>query len=398
MYDLNEHGMIRLPFKMEMVALIIVPFEELMKLPGLGSVLRIVQMLTLVVAVYENHIIKINRKKDSTDIPLILFYVYMVISFIWCFNRTLYIDRLITYTLYFFLIFALKNLVPSAPEVNGLLKSAYLSGIFSAAIVIIGLRAGFLMNMGDRYTIELFGRHADPNVLSCSMVISIIICFYSIMVKRKKIIANIISMVLQGYGIVILGSRSGIISLLVAITIIICFMPYSGNKTIKRGIIFLLFTILVLAVGSEMSGTELGGRFSFENMIGRGELGSANRFQIWKYAISQFLQRPLLGYGNSASPYAIAQVYAFYATHNTMLMVLLEFGILGFSLYFFWMLNLCRKVFMTNLMLFAILISIFVQGIFLEQFSTKIFWCVMVLLHICISGQESLKEYGGGKD
>lgn len=252
------------------------------------------------------------------------------------------------------------------------------------------------MNMGDRYTIMLYGRHTDPNVLACSMTLSFIICFYNMLKKKERITINVLSMIIQGYAIVILGSRSSLISLFAAITVIIIFMPYSGNRLIKRASVFILSGILVITMGTELASSTLGGRFSFENMIGKGELGSSNRFEIWGYAFSQFLRRPLFGYGNAASPYAIEQVYRFYATHNTTLMVLLEFGIFGFLLYFIWMLKLCKRLFRGDLLLFAFLICIFTQGIFLEQFSTKIFWCVMIVLHSCITGIEFADEYFGG--
>jgi signal transduction histidine kinase len=73
-----------------------------------------------------------------------------------------------------------------------------------------------------------------------------------------------------------------------------------------------------------------------DNLIGQGSMGMANRDKIWAAAVTQIAQRPILGFGNGASMYAIEAVYRFYGTHNSYILVLLEFGIIGSCIVFLW--------------------------------------------------------------
>ena len=108
----NTDRRVRIPFITESVALAIIPFEEVLALP-IGSVLRLVNLLTIFCCIIESKNVKIKKGRNLPLLPMLLFLLYVVMSFIWCYNKTFYLDRLSTYGLYGILILLLCSLKPS---------------------------------------------------------------------------------------------------------------------------------------------------------------------------------------------------------------------------------------------------------------------------------------------
>lgn len=369
---------IRLPFYIEAFALMIIPFEELLTLP-IGSVLRLVNMLTLFICfLYTSKIYIGNRYFGKPIHSLLLFWGYIIISGVWCINRTFYFDRLSTYTLYILLILLLHTLMPNKEERRLMLNGIYVGGIIAAAVLL--MNSGAVMDIGSRETIVIFGRMIDPNILAYSCAISFIIDLYYIMFEKKKIGILLIPILI--YAILMLGSRGALITCVITLWYMLLKIEFSGNKLLKKILLIVLAAVACFLIYNEVIvTTEFGKRFTVDNLIGKGSLGTANRDKIWKAAIQQISHRPFLGYGNGASMYAIEMVYKYYGTHNSYLMVLLEFGIIGFVLCSIWGVRewkLCKKN-QTKIYTF-IFFSLMIFVFFVEGFSTKIFWGVQILL------------------
>ena len=59
-----------------------------------------------------------------------------------------------------------------------------LSGGVLAAVMILFSRSS--MDIGGRETIVIFGRMVDPNLLSYSCVLSLIICIHRLLIEKKN--------------------------------------------------------------------------------------------------------------------------------------------------------------------------------------------------------------------
>lgn len=381
----NTGARVRIPFITESVALAIIPFEEALALP-IGSALRMINFLTIFCCLIESRNTKIPKGKSLPVLPMFFFLFYAAMSFLWCFNRTYYLDRLSTYGLYGILILLLCSLKPSEKEKVGMLNGLLVGGIVASLMIVF---SGVSLDIGGRDTIVIFGRMIDPNILSYSCVLSLDVCIYRLIVEKRHVPINAVISGLLFVAIIICGSRGALVTFFVTVAAIIMSIDVQKNKFIKKLLVFVFIFAAVLFVYFEFVLTsEFGSRFTFDNLIGQGSLGTANRDKIWSAAFTQIAKRPIFGYGNGASMYAIEAVYRFYGTHNSYIFVLLEFGIVGFGIVFLWQLREYKMCCKNHSKVYKILfLSMLVFVLFVEGFSTKVFWGLQVLLMTACYGE-----------
>lgn len=384
-YSSRNNSCIRKPFITESLALAVIPFEEALVLP-IGSILRLINLVTIILCLIESKELSIQKGKNSPFVPMIAFLLYAAISFVWCFNRTFYLDRLATYSLYIILILFLSNLKPNEKEQERILTGLWIGGVLASVLIAF---AGFTRDLGGRETIVLFGRKVDPNILSYSYVLSLIIGMHKVFIKKKQRLLNGLLLIPLFVAVLICGSRGAFVTLFVVAAVIILSVEYRKNAVLKKLLLILFIgAALLLLYFQVVLPSEYGERFSIANLTGQGSLGMANRDLIWSAAFKQIGQRPLLGYGNGASMYAIEAVYRYYGTHNSYILVLLEFGLVGFAIVLMWQFRECRRCFANTDKVYRFLyLSILLYIMFVEGFSTKVFWGVQVLLMVsCCSG------------
>lgn len=369
---------VRIPFITESVALAIIPFEEALTLP-IGSVLRLLNFLTIFCCLIESRNIKIQKGKSLPLLPMLFFLLYAAMSFLWCFNRFYYLDRLSTYVLYGILILLLCSLKPSEKEKVVMLNGLLVGGLIASLMIVFSESS---LDMGGRDTLVIFGRMIDPNILSYSCVLSLTVCMYRFMIEKKYMVINAVISGLLFVAIIICGSRGAFVTCFATAAAITMNIDVQKNKLMKKLLVFLLiFTALLFVYFEFVLPSEFGSRFTFDNLIGQGSMGTANRDKIWSAAFTQIAKRPIFGYGNGASMYAIEEVYRFYGTHNSYIFVLLEFGIFGFSSVFLWQLREYKMCCKNHSKVYKILfLSMLFFVLFVEGFSTKVFWGLQVLL------------------
>lgn len=175
---------VRIPFAIETVALFIIPFEELLAL-SFGSALRLINLLNIAVIIMLEKRIKLDWNKTSPIGPMAVFIAYAALSGIWCFNRGLYLDRLVTYGLYTVLILLLRTLNPNEWEKKSMLRGLFFGGILATIMLLYNTRIRLDIG-GGRETIAIAGRKVDANILSVSMVISFVIALYHLLYDKQS--------------------------------------------------------------------------------------------------------------------------------------------------------------------------------------------------------------------
>ena len=178
----NTETRVRMPFITESLALAIIPFEEVFVLP-IGSVLRLMNLFTILCCLIETRGIKIRKDKSLPLIPMLIFVLYTALSYFWCYNETFYLDRLSTYGLYSFLVLMLCWLEPTEKEKNRMLNGLVIGGIIASILIVF---SGASINIGGRDTLVIFGRMIDPNILAYSCVLSLIVCLYRLIVEKNR--------------------------------------------------------------------------------------------------------------------------------------------------------------------------------------------------------------------
>ena len=381
----NKSNLVRLPFLTQGLALFIVPFEETLALP-LGSVLRIVNIMTIVIAILEllissNKAFPTKSFRQNSIMFYFLFLVFAICSFVWCKYSAFFVSRMLTYLFYFAISTLLFLLKPSSREAKYLILCLFLGGLCAGILVAF---TNSTIYLGGRETITLFGRIIDPNILSISIVISIVIglywlLFYRIRLLLKLVVSIFIAILL--YSIFLLGSRGCFYALIVSLFFLI-FAYFKKQKSVfVGGLVSLSLLALFVVFYFEMTTVGNVTRFSLDNLLGSGKYGSANRVQIWSAGFKAFLNRPIFGYGTGASPYAIQEFYKYYGSHNTFLLILIEYGLIGFAVFSIWAFKIIRDCSLCKSKLYSfIFLSLSICVFFVDGFSTKIFWSIMILL------------------
>lgn len=381
---------LRAPFWTAALALFLLPIEETLALSS-GSILRIANYATIALCLI--WLLRsgksISLSKLSTE-PIAWLFAFVFIacaSYLWCQYKTLFFSFLITYVFYLLIIFLLRWMQPTEKETEFLLKALYCGGIFASILVCF---SSGTFQYDDRSTIMLFGRTVDPNILSISVVFSLNINLFSLLNRTCKKIMTPLLISLEAlmlYALVLLGSRGAVIAFLVSTLFsLFTFLRKKENRMRNLLIVLSFVTVLTIAYIILVTQPALGARFTFDNLTGQGEYGSANRLEIWKAAFIAFKKRPILGFGTGSSPYAITETYRYYGTHNSYLFLLVEYGVVGFTTAVLWFAKIFRFCLRKkNKPYICLLITLLVSMLFVEGFTTKVFWGEMLLMNVCLA-------------
>lgn len=252
--------------------------------------------------------------------------------------------------------------------------TAYMVGSATLAIILIRYGAtGKSYSLSGRLTINIMGiEGGDENQLAAVISPAIVIAF-SRLLKQTKIPQKVV------YGVIVIvsifaqlltGSRGGLIASFVAM-VVVFFMnkrKLSIGNIISTSLIAIVFFTVVLGKLPDVLSQRL---FGFSTYA-----GGSGRSDIWRVAVQAFSERPILGYGlNGWYNYAIQNYGKLIGTHNTYLKVLLDVGLIGFSLFIFpfykaMKFNLRNR----NTLETGILISALVASFFIDVLQVRFLW------------------------
>ncbi|KMY52402.1 O-antigen ligase family protein [Peribacillus loiseleuriae] len=193
----------------------------------------------------------------------------------------------------------------------------------------------------DRDYPRLIGLLDDPNIFIFYNTL-----FFSYYLTYLKGWKHSIGFILCVITSLLTFSRGGIVALL--LVVLLYAILASVSKKIKMMTVFLLCLVVLLAAGSFM-------QVDFNQIIlsritDFSTDGGSGRFELWAQAIHYFMSRPLLGIGAfNFSDYYEFEYNEKLFVHNTFLEVLVESGIIGFLLYFSFLLMLIITFIKTKL-------------------------------------------------
>ena len=177
------------------------------------------------------------------------------------------------------------------------------------------------------------GGGADPNYFSELLSLGAIFCAYLILYAQhqKRTVPWLYWMLLPviAFAIMLTGSRTGFVALLLAGGLLLFVLQSGGWKTI---ILFLVAAagglLLVRKFAPETTMTRATGRIG----VSAEDLGT--RSKIWAAAGECISDRPILGAGGRCCPKAIGEHYEWeMVSHNLFLTIGVELGFTGLSVF-----------------------------------------------------------------
>lgn len=365
--------------------LFLTPFEYPLASMFSVSPLRLVGLFAMVVALYDI----ITMQKIKLDYRFISVFLWLAVSF-FSYFWTIDTDWFKTYfSMYLnnaamFLVF---SLICFSTEEASFLKKSMIFGV-GALLIYMTFVPGAVVFSQHRLSISGGDGSLDQNYLSALMLVSFGMVCYDLNNKKQNIFTKIISIVfclaILVY-ILLTGSRSGTIASLV---IIILTLNTSWKNRIKLCAIILLVVFVAIPLITNILPEELRDRFSLSAMLGQ-NADSGTRFVIWEKAISSLdIGSIIFGHGVGSGQVIIGDVLnqgLYMAPHNHYIAMILDTGIIGFTLINFPILKMIITTIKKDKGVGLAFVGICIMAFFIDVVTTKFFWSSLLLLSSCAS-------------
>lgn len=265
-------------------------------------------------------------------------------SFLWSHDQPATLIRLITNVQLLLMVLIFCQFATTREEAHGFIL-AYVIGSGISIIELFRRKAlGLTYYSGyfeDRYT--AFGN--NPNEYALALALAIPMAWYLVMSKRRRweVVLGWALLAGGGLGVILTGSRGGFLSLAVAALII----PFSLHRlTGGRRVVSVAILGIGVMVALAMTPQNVWNRLAkIEELAPAhvpktylGELEGPNiRTVIWKQGFNELVNNPevaVIGLGAAAYLGGVEPLYGErYVAHNVFISVLIEQGVIGFTLF-----------------------------------------------------------------
>lgn len=365
------------------------PFEEALA-SSLGSVLRLIGIAIIGYCILMYSRESIKPETFAFLMPFLIWLFWAGFSILWSddFSWWAYF-----FGIYFVQVVFLAVVLFYSEHIDiKYIKNGLIVGAFIAATLLIFMQSDAVLTEEGRRTLIILGKEFDPNIVASIIILGLFANIDKIFCKVRNRKIYVLLTVYLAIGMLYTGSRGALISFVAGFAIQIL-LELKKQKTRSIAILMLGVCFIGVIVALAVLPEELVlSRFSKETIFGINELknGEHNRYTIWGYAIELIKKSPVIGYGCGNFFSAIAKVYKQTASHNMYILVMLEEGIIGFSVLLFGIGKLLINTYKRQLYsIFAMLFSICVMALTLDSITYKYFWVAIILSAI------SIKESNG---
>ena len=327
------------------------------------------------------------RGKVNLSVPIVfivLWFVYKVISIAWSNQSNNDVSRTILSQLGMLLLFiSLCGKQHDKKLLIVMIQTNYWSSFLFGLLTLVFHRSYISEKFVARQVLTLFGRQNDPNNCAVFLAIGIAIAAYSLAAYKKMRIISIVLILVNSYGIMLTGSRMGIVILSV-IALILFLVPNSTKEFnfksfMRKAIILVLFIFIALfLVYRYLPEASLDRLLAFDEYS-----EGSGRMEKWSYALVRISERPLFGYGWGGYDF-IGSVL-----HNTYLTILCDGGILGLALFliplFYAGFKLLRKRYLLGLLILSVGL---VAAFFLDAINKRFFWNTFIVSILLLENYE----------
>jgi len=242
-----------------------------------------------------------------------------------------------------------------------------------------------------------FGEEADPNHAAASLILAICTALVRMLDTNswfKKLLMSALLLILI-FAVILLASRGALLGLFLSITMVLAMKK-------RYSIIALYVTTCVATL--LMYWDDPSSRLSISYAL---ETKGAHRLEIWEVTQVFPIKYWLVGAGISNFP----EVFARYVSessvgyslggggrgsHNTLLMLMVEVGVVGSALFVGFLYTTLRNIRQIPTgfrnIIVPSLVGIFVVSFFLDILYRKYFWIILMIIYGLISGMR--KNYG----
>ena len=303
-----------------------IPWQNIIVVPGLGTVSKLLGMVALGLAVLAALLSSRIRRLDTFHILMLLFVVYAGFGTYRAVHEELAILKISTFVQLLLAMWMIWELAPTGRH-QVRLMFAYVSGTAVAAVATI-MTYRVAGGGGARFAAQGF----DPNDLGMTLALGIPMAWYLGTICKNPLLkwATRACVPLAIVGIGLTASRGAFLATLVALTVVPITMTKLTPGRLVAGI-FVMIASVVIAMSyiPKESWDRIG---TTRTEIQEGTMNA--RLIVWQAGLNAFIASPIIGYGTASFPEVVApQIGVRKTAHNTFLSVLVEQGLIGFGIF-----------------------------------------------------------------
>lgn len=305
----------------------VLPFENLVEVPGVGTLGKIFGMMAITIGLLAILALKTGLRWNLFHWMLLVFTLWNAVAFFWTADSVSSLERIRIYFQLYIMICIIYQWVQSRRDVHGLLAAYVLGCYVSLSNLVYNYMTGVSATW-QRYAATGF----NPNDMAIILVLGIPMAWFlaqTIQGKKSEWLFRLYPF-LAPLGIAQTGSRNGLISMLLGLTYIFFSFP---RLSLSKKIATLVIGIVFIWVGMEyLPAASLERWATTGHEIRAGTLNS--RLIIWRSALEIFASSPFGGVGPGAFKAAVSTTLGTErAPHNVYLSILIELGLVGFGLF-----------------------------------------------------------------
>jgi len=330
-------GLGKLAFASLWLFVFAIPWEDAVTISNFGTSARLIGMLTGGLGIFAILERGKLRRPAPGHLLMGLFVSMAAISYLWSLYPEGTLTQVFTYIQLFTLVWLIWELAPRA-RAQVRLMQAYVFGTFVSGIDTVYLYLSHQESAYQRYA----GARLDANDLGLMMALSIPVSYYLLVQCKGRIVwVYRLQLVLAGTTVLLTASRGATLAGLVALFIV----PLTHSRLKARQKIAVTLTVSLLVCGALffVPSTSWERLSTTPNEFAQGTL--TGRTVIWKAGWELFRSHPFVGIGANAFRVLVSRVLTepiragndtlppAPPAHNTFLSVLVEQGVIGFSLF-----------------------------------------------------------------
>lgn len=311
------------------------PWEDAITISGFGTSVRLIGMVTLALgalAIFERGKV---RRPAVGHVVMVLFVLSATLTYLWSLYPEGTLVEAFSYVQLLTMVWLIWELAPRVQEQMHLMR-AFVFGTFVSGIDTLYLFLSHQESVYQRYA----GAKLDANDLGLIMALSIPMSYYLLIQNHGRMVwVYRVQLILAGTTILLTASRGATLATVVASAIV----PLTLARLRGRQRLALLLTVVFLIGGILFFVPET----SWERLAtlpAEFEQGTfTGRTIIWKAGWEIFRAHPFFGIGANAfrvivsreleEPIRMGEADPAPPAHNTFLSVLVEQGVVGFSVF-----------------------------------------------------------------
>lgn len=279
-----------------------IPWENMLVLPGFGTISRLVGVLAVLLAVFCVIVQGRGRPLGRFLVVFGIFILWSVATYFWSVDIDSSQTAIITFFQMFVFVWLIWEFARTEKQQQELM-AAYVLGAYVSALTIIYSYFHGQQFSYFRYSAAGF----DPNDISLILAIGVPLAWNLALVKSRRVMAWIYRLYLPVafWAIVLTASRASFIALNVAFLYIV--LTYSKMTMRWKVILWILvavvgiFAVDMVPASSWERISTIGGSISSGSMNGR--------TTIWKKGLLVFVHNPLIGVGIGGFNKAVEPYY-----------------------------------------------------------------------------------------